>query len=106
MEHWNKTKRDKAPLFEESNNFKKKWQWFWSELKLLFNSKEIYSIAMENIRDINIKDYSPITPPKVFIDEIPISEKSEFTYPRPIPLLSEGDWVPEVTFPIGFSFLS
>ena len=32
---------------------------------------------MENIRDINIKDYSPITPPKVFIDEIPISEKSE-----------------------------
>ena len=32
---------------------------------------------MENIRDVNIKDYSPITPPKVFIDEIPISEKSE-----------------------------
>ena len=32
---------------------------------------------MENIRDINIKDYSPITPPKVFIDEIPISKKSE-----------------------------
>ena len=32
---------------------------------------------MEKIRDINIKDYSPITPPKVFIDEIPISEKSK-----------------------------
>ena len=32
---------------------------------------------MEKIRDINIKNYSPITPPKVFIDEIPISEKSK-----------------------------
>ena len=32
---------------------------------------------MENIRDINIKDYSTITPPKVVIDERPISETSE-----------------------------
>ena len=32
---------------------------------------------MEKIRDLNIKDYSPITPPKVFMDEIPISENSK-----------------------------
>tara|TARA_B100000900_G_scaffold394602_1_gene392191 strand:- start:89 stop:1135 length:1047 start_codon:yes stop_codon:yes gene_type:complete len=32
---------------------------------------------MEKIRDINIKNYSPITPPKVFMDEIPISDKAK-----------------------------
>ena len=32
---------------------------------------------MEKIRDLNIKDYSPITPPKVFMDEIPISDNSK-----------------------------
>ena len=32
---------------------------------------------MEKIRDLNIKDYSPITPPKVFMDEIPISDSSK-----------------------------
>ena len=32
---------------------------------------------MEKIRDINIKNYSPITAPKTFIDEIPISDKSK-----------------------------
>ena len=31
---------------------------------------------MEKIRDINIKDYSPITPPKVFIDEINITDRA------------------------------
>ncbi|MBK65707.1 MAG: 3-deoxy-7-phosphoheptulonate synthase [Chloroflexi bacterium] len=32
---------------------------------------------MEKIRDINIKNYSPITPPKVFMGEIPISDKAK-----------------------------
>ena len=32
---------------------------------------------MEKIRDLNIKNYSPITPPKNFMDEIPISENSK-----------------------------
>ena len=32
---------------------------------------------MEKIRDINIKNYSPITAPKNFMDEIPISDKSK-----------------------------
>ena len=32
---------------------------------------------MEKIRDLNIKDYSPITPPKIFMDEIPISDNSK-----------------------------
>ena len=32
---------------------------------------------MEKIRDLNIKNYSPITAPKNFMDEIPISDKSK-----------------------------
>ena len=32
---------------------------------------------MEKIRDLNIKNYSPITPPKIFMDEIPISDDSK-----------------------------
>ena len=32
---------------------------------------------MEKIRDLNIKNYSPITPPENFMDEIPISDNSK-----------------------------